>query len=811
MAAILPLVFFAITAWRAYRIHPDGKAAALLRAAVTWGTASVIIVELLSLVRALSPLWIAFAWSLGSLGFLFSTLRTRWQGGYPSPHRRSRAGLLTTGYLRPYLTGLTALVLSVGIAAVLSPPGPVDVHRYHMPRVLFWLQNRQVAHYPTTNHQQLFQPPWAEQAALHLYALTPGDRFVNLVHFASYVGSGIAAVCVTAELGAGRLEQLTAAAFALTLPQAILTASGTKNDLTVAFWTLVALYFALRYVRTKRANHAVYLGLAGGLAILTKATAYIWLLCVPVVVGSVYFRRGSGLGWGQHDGRKNCVLSPLRAIPLVVFIALSLSVPHYLRNERTFGSPLGCASAMCGDFYKFANDGFSPRLVIANVLRNLTLHATTPVPELNRLAYHSASKLVKILGVDPQDPRITWTETKFSEPAFRMHEALAGNPLHLLMAVGLVGTLVVRRDRGSGAVLGLFLAAVVSFVVFCGVFRWQPWHSRLHAPFFMLLACFVGCAAERTLGRRGTLAVVVLLLMCSVPYAVGNEIRPLVTSGGTLFGVSRDQLYPHAKDVELVTRALKKTECRQVALDVGSACEIYPLLHRLNIGLGPIKAVYLAGDARFHGWYAQRPVNVCAVIYTDHTARGYRGGRWHELGKPVMFESLGLVTGFTGAWSPQEGWRIGNEATPAAQAGGTTTSGPVRLPASMRPDNPSDLNLLKGVWADGWVSETGIRLALLTGGAGVINVTILGEVPAWANITPQVLTLRCGDEPPRTEEIRLPGQFKVSSELPCAPAAVVELLVQPARTFRPLDAGINQDPRLLAFLLHSLTVTSQSK
>ena len=342
MAVTLPLLFFALAAWRADRIHADGKGPALLRAAVTWGAVSVIIIELLSGLRALSPLWIGLAWSVASLAILVPGLWREPRVRHPLPLRSVRSRRLASAYLTPCLAGLSLLVICVGLAAVLSPPGPIDVHLYHMPRVLFWLQNRQIAHYPTTYYQQLFQPPWAEQAVLHLYALTPGDRFVNLVHFASYLGNAIAVLSAAAELGASRVGQLTAAAFALTLPQAILTASGTKNDLTVAFWLLVALYFALHYVRTKQTFDAVYLAFATDLALLTKATAYAWLVGLPVVIGVAHGRPG--------------VQALLRIAPIVIAAGLGLSGGHYLRNQRTFGSPLGCPSATCGDLYKFAND-----------------------------------------------------------------------------------------------------------------------------------------------------------------------------------------------------------------------------------------------------------------------------------------------------------------------------------------------------------------------------------------------------------------------------------------------------------------------
>jgi 4-amino-4-deoxy-L-arabinose transferase-like glycosyltransferase len=85
--------------------------------------------------------------------------------------------------------------------------------------------------------------------------------------------SGLALTSIVAvgrwELGADLRGQLLAALFCATIPNGILQATGAKNDYVLAAWLACAAYFLLR-------NEAIFAGLAIGLALGTKATAYLF-------------------------------------------------------------------------------------------------------------------------------------------------------------------------------------------------------------------------------------------------------------------------------------------------------------------------------------------------------------------------------------------------------------------------------------------------------------------------------------------------------------------------------------------------------
>ena len=121
------------------------------------------------------------------------------------------------------------------LVAWIAPPSNVDSLLYHISRIVHWAQNGSLEHYATGYHHQLFMPPWAELANLHLRILWGSDRPADLVQWFRRVGSVAIASGVGELLGLRRKGQLITAVFIAGIPMGILQATSTQNDYVVTF------------------------------------------------------------------------------------------------------------------------------------------------------------------------------------------------------------------------------------------------------------------------------------------------------------------------------------------------------------------------------------------------------------------------------------------------------------------------------------------------------------------------------------------------------------------------------------------------
>lgn len=549
--------------WLGRRIGLPRREAVLV-AAVLWGTLLALITETLSLFHAITPGWLIGCWLAATAAALVAAgmLRTAKRNSSHASVSISRRGTIEA-----WMLGTAAvLVLLLGIIGTISPPSNTDSMTYHLPRVMHWMQNRSVAHYATVHPPQLYQPPWAEFAILQLQVLTGSDRLAFAVQWMSLIVCAVGAALLARKIGAGPRGQVMAVLFLVTVPGVVLQAYSTQNNLSVAMWLICVVAAILSFARPPRPVPifaiALASGASAGLAMLTKGTAYLFVLPLAAWFAVVVIRAGGGRG--------------VAAIALAALVAAAINCGHWSRNWRSYDSILTPAD----DAFLYRARVSAPALLASNVIRNAALNLRTGIRELDAPVDRAVAIAHKAIGVDPSDRAITFPGHSL-ENVTGIGEDVSGSPLHLLLLLASGAAVLVGAVRGRWPLATVLVGVVaVGFVLFCFAVKWQMFHARLQVPLFILAAPFVGLALERVANRRLTNVAMVAALAMAFALVVVNPGHPLIGRRSILhqpreaqYFANRPERYePYRNAVDL----LAASGCTYIGITTGPVWE-YPL------------------------------------------------------------------------------------------------------------------------------------------------------------------------------------------------------------------------------------------
>jgi 4-amino-4-deoxy-L-arabinose transferase-like glycosyltransferase len=540
-----------------------------LAGAVTWGLAVTAMTEVLSLFRLITFTWVLSLW-------VGTTLVSTAICVVVCTRERLMALLRfpTISRSEVWCLGAVAVIASmVGVTALAAPPNNADSMVYHMPRVMRWVQNHTVAHYPTNYLPQILRPPWSGFAIMQFQVLTGGDRWANLVQWFSMVGSVIGVSLIARQLGSDSRGQVLAAVIVATIPMGIVQASSTQNHYVMGFWLVCFGYYVLRFMAEPRWANTLGVGASLGLAFLTKEFSYMYAAPLLVWLSLAGLRRQR---WWAGP--------PLFVIAV---IALGVNLGHYARNVDLGGTPF----VIAGDDRQAVNAAFGVRATVSNVIRNASVHVGTPSGRVNRWLYEGVRLLHAPLRIDVSDPRTTDAGDRgFYQRPFSKDEDSAGNPIHLaLMLAGIVLLLVRRKQREATDVALYAVALVIAFLILCSFVNWQPWHSRLHLPLFILWSPLTSLLLLKNTSYKRALSIAVLLITTSTLYVFGNPLRPLLGFGpnSTVFNTNRvDQIFKQfdtVKDAYLTAvQLVATTGCSEIGLDTGLEYPVWVLLQKME-------------------------------------------------------------------------------------------------------------------------------------------------------------------------------------------------------------------------------------
>ena len=449
-----------------------------VKAAVVFALLIFLSTEALSFFTLIDSRSVALFWLAANLlpaGYFFHRIRNSnfsARAFLPSLKNmlRARAAWTADTTHKLYFAALAFIYSVVFIIALAAPPNTDDSMTYHMARVANWAQNGSVAFYPTQVLRQLYNVPLAEYSILHLQLLAGTDRFANLAQFFCFAACGVASSLNAARFEHSKTTKLLAAVLTATLPMAILQGSSTQTDLVVSFFVAAFFYFFSQACETEATEDFLFAGLALGLALLSKGTAYFYCFPIGVLFTAKYFFKSK-----EPNANKLKFASRVCAVWLLAF---ALSGVHFVRSYELFGAPLSTGEE------RLTNERLSAPIVFSNLVRNYAVHLGM-ISEA--LAASTENAVKNLVGAEINNRDSTYAGT-FYVPR-EEHEDSAGNTIHLLLLTAAVLFAFARRGGGIREKENLIfasLAIVAGFLIYCAVMKWQPWASRLHLPLFVL-------------------------------------------------------------------------------------------------------------------------------------------------------------------------------------------------------------------------------------------------------------------------------------------------------------------------------------
>ena len=536
---------------------------AFLFSSNAWGTAVVLITEGLSIFNQLTYAgltisWLAFDIIAGSI-LLNKAIKTGFKPIKPQFPQVQRFEYII-------IAGVLIIILTTGLIALVSPPNSFDSMNYHMSRIMHWIQDQNVAPFPTNITKQVNLTPGTEYDILQLQLLSGGDGLANLIQWLSFIGSIIGVSLIARELGADPSGEIFSAAFCATIPIAILQASNTENHLSTAFWLVCFVYFSLHAFHHSSPMDIIAIGLSLGLAILSKSTAYFF--AAPFVILIMLW-----VCFSQERSR-------IWVWVVTAMIVLVINSGEYIRDYSLYKNPLG--PLVASQEYGYDNEIITPASITSNIIRNIALQVSTPSSRVNNYLYKIVHKIHDAIGISENDPRTTWSGSlHFSIPPIQFQEGLVENPFHLILIIGTFTYCVAFLKKTPRVTLYYILAVVSGFLLFCIFLKWQDWNRRLQVPLFILACAISGMTVAKIRPRYISNAIVYLCFASAIPWLVAGQPRSLI-GNINIFDVSRNEQYfaerPNAYlPYQLAAKQIEQMQVSNIGLVIGPSHYEYPL------------------------------------------------------------------------------------------------------------------------------------------------------------------------------------------------------------------------------------------
>ncbi|WP_159469398.1 glycosyltransferase family 39 protein [Dyadobacter sp. 3J3] len=403
-------------------------------------------------------------------------------------------------------------ILPLSFLAVYSPPNNFDAHSYHLNRILYWINNGNLDHFPTVHIQQLYLNVFAEYIVLDTVLLSGSDYFAGLVQFCSFLGSLAAISLLAKRFGLKQEGQLLAVIILLTLPIGIFESTSAQVDYVACFFFITFVYFGFELLERKSWLTLLVMLLSLSFGGFTKYTVFIFAL--PF---TVYFALRILLQYGFLYGVKVLILA-------LVLLVLTFT-PFFYRNYQLFGSVMSPPEDSTFFAEKIPVDKHSVLFALSGIIKNVGLHLGLPNTSFNAFLSSKINNFHQAIGVEIDD--LALRLDPFSV-RYSVHEDMVPNTIHIWLM--LLATIPLLFFKGTRNIKWFWLFSVLGFVLFCSLLKFQLWSTRTHMPFFAMGAVLIAYVYSKVLNWN-TGYLIFPLMLVSTLFVFGNPNKALLPVG----------------------------------------------------------------------------------------------------------------------------------------------------------------------------------------------------------------------------------------------------------------------------------------
>ncbi len=217
-------------------------------------------------------------------------------------------------------------VILINLSGALAPSTSFDALVYHLAVPHIYIQHHRIISLP---HNLYSNFPLTGEMLYTLAMLLYNHILANLIHFSFGLLSMLALFSFSRKYFGQRTALLASGIF-YTIPYVASLSTVALVDLTLTFFSILALYSLINYFSDKRKQWLILSALNCGFALGTKYTA--WLFLFAIFILGLFFK-------SLLEDRERIGIN-LKRVLIFAAVALAVASPWYLKNIAFTGNPI---------------------------------------------------------------------------------------------------------------------------------------------------------------------------------------------------------------------------------------------------------------------------------------------------------------------------------------------------------------------------------------------------------------------------------------------------------------------------------------